>query len=188
MFEGWTDFYLMAGGAAAVLMGLIFVVITLLQDKPRSTITTGSRLYMGPIVLHMSLVLTLCGAALAPPITGPGMAAVAGAAALWGFIRGVYSFVGIRRLMHGKNPPHWTDQWFYGVATAILYALLGLVAWGFFVRAGWAVLGLGAVIVAILLLSVRNEWDLVTWIAPRASDGKADLQPDPSAGQEWGDP
>jgi len=51
MFEGWTDFFLMAGSAAAVLIGLIFVVISLMQDRSRSTVLAGSRLYMGPIVL-----------------------------------------------------------------------------------------------------------------------------------------
>ena len=46
MFEGWGEFYLLAGSAAAVLIGLIFVVVTLMQDRPRSAIMAGSRLYM----------------------------------------------------------------------------------------------------------------------------------------------
>ena len=33
MFEGWQDFFLMAGSAAAVLIGLIFVVISLMQYR-----------------------------------------------------------------------------------------------------------------------------------------------------------
>ena len=65
MFEGWGEFYLMAGGAAAVLIGLIFVVISLMQDRSRETVLTGSRLYMGPIVLSVSFVLALSAAA--PP-------------------------------------------------------------------------------------------------------------------------
>ena len=44
VFEGWHEFYLMSGGAAAVLIGLIFVVISLMQDRSRSTVLTGSRL------------------------------------------------------------------------------------------------------------------------------------------------
>ena len=54
MFEGWGEFYLLAGSAAAVLIGLIFVVVTLMQDRPRSSVLNGSRLYMGPVVLHVS--------------------------------------------------------------------------------------------------------------------------------------
>jgi len=45
MFEGWGEFYLLAGSAAAVLIGLIFVVVTLMQDRPRSSVLNGSRLY-----------------------------------------------------------------------------------------------------------------------------------------------
>ena len=65
MFEGWSEFYLMAGGAAAVLIGLIFVVISLMQDRSRSSVLAGSKLYMGPIVLGVSFVLVLSAAA--PP-------------------------------------------------------------------------------------------------------------------------
>ena len=57
MFEHWGEFYLLTGSAAAVLIGLIFVVVTLMQDKPRSTMMAGLRLYMGPVVLHVSFVL-----------------------------------------------------------------------------------------------------------------------------------
>ncbi len=42
MFEGWGEFYLMAGSAAAVLIGLIFVVVTLMHDRPRSSVLSGS--------------------------------------------------------------------------------------------------------------------------------------------------
>jgi hypothetical protein len=34
MFEDWGEFYLVVGGAAAVLIGLIFVVITLMPRPP----------------------------------------------------------------------------------------------------------------------------------------------------------
>ena len=77
VFEGWSEFFLMAGGAAAVLIGLIFVVISLMQDRSRSSVLAGSRLYMGPIVLGVSFVLAFSAAALTPGID-PGFAAIAG--------------------------------------------------------------------------------------------------------------
>ena len=33
MFESWSDFYLVVGGAAAVLLGLIFVVVSLMHVR-----------------------------------------------------------------------------------------------------------------------------------------------------------
>lgn len=174
MFEGWGEFYLMAGGAAAVLIGLIFVVISLMQDRSRSTVLVGSRLYMGPIVLSVSFVLGLSAAALTPGIGRGCFAAIAAAVALWGLVRGAVSTVGIQRLAKTDDPPHWTDVWFYGVVPAALYLALGVVAFAFWRDLSKAHYGVAAIITALLLTAIRNEWDLITWIAPRreAGDGE----------------
>jgi hypothetical protein len=172
LFAGWDEFYLLAGSAAAVLIGLIFVVITLLDDKPRSTITTGSRLYMGPIVLQVSFILTISAAALAPRITAVQFAAVSGIVGCWGLYRGALSTFGIERLRRSSDdPPHWTDTWYYGVIPGLFSLLLAAVAVGFWKEAPWAQHGLAAIVTGLMLVSIRNEWDLVTWIAPR-HDGK----------------
>src|SRR3954453_8638905 len=120
MFEGWGEFYLLVGSAAAVLIGLIFVVISLMQDRSRSTVLTGSRLYMGPIVLSVSFVLVLSAAALTPGIDNRQFAGVTAVVALWGFARALMSAIGIRRL----NEVHWTDFWFYGVVPTGIYLAL----------------------------------------------------------------
>src|SRR6476619_1924390 len=98
MFDGWSEFFLLIGSAAAVLIGLIFVCISLMQDRSRSSVLTGSRLYMGPIVLGVSFVLVLSAAALAPGIDSTSFAAIAGIVAAWGLARGVMSTFGIARL------------------------------------------------------------------------------------------
>jgi len=163
MFEGWGEFFLMAGSAAAVLIGLIFVVISLMQDRSRESVLTGSKLYMGPIVLGVSFVLALSAAALIPGIGRCQFAGLAGVVALWGLARGIMSSVGIGRL----KEVHWTDLWFYGVFPSIAYVALGVVALAFWQDWPWARDGLAAVITLGLLLAIRNEWDLITWIAPR---------------------
>ena len=164
MFEGWSEFYLMAGGAAAVLIGLIFVVISLMQDRSRSSVLQGSRLYMGPIVLGVSFVLVLSAAALAPHLDGRQFALIAAAIAIWGLARGIISTVGIHNV---RDEVHWTDIWFYGVIPSVLYVALGVVALSFWNDWPWATDAVAAVIVALLLTAIRNEWDLITWIAPR---------------------
>jgi len=169
MFHDWGEFYLLAGSAAAVLIGLIFVVATLMQDKPRSTMMYGSKLYMGPVVLQVSFVLVLSAAALTPDITPRAMAAVSAAVAASGLYRGVLSITGINAL-RGEDAPHWTDVWFYGVIPTLLSLSLVAVAAGFWREAEWAVSGMAVAITGVLLLAVRNEWDLVTWLAPRPDD------------------
>ena len=165
MFDHWGEFFLLAGSAAAVLIGLIFVVISLMQDRSRSTVLAGAKLYMGPIVLGVSFALVLSAAALTPGIDRSSFAAVAAIVAAWGLVRGLMSTVGIRKL--GKDV-HWTDLWFYGVLPSALYLALGLDALAFAQAWPCAHYGLAVVTTALLLLAIRNEWDLITWIAPRA--------------------
>lgn len=167
MFDGWSEFYLFVGGAAAVLIGLIFVVIGLMQDRPRSTVLVGSRIYMGPIVLGVSFVLVLSAAALTPGIEPRTFAAITAVVALWGLARGVTSFVGIRRF---GDSVHWTDVWFYGVIPILVYVAFAIVAAGLWAGCGWAMRALAAVIIAALLCAIRNEWDLITWITPQSDE------------------
>lgn len=169
MFEGWGEFFLMVGSAAAVLIGLIFVVVTLMDDRPRSTVLAGSQLYMGPIVLNMSFVLVLSAAALIPGVDARDYAVACAVCALWGGARAGYSLIGIRKLS-ASDEVHWTDAWFYGVIPLAIYlATFGVVA-AFWQGARWAGDGIAAVITALLLLGIRNEWDLVTWLAPKSED------------------
>lgn len=167
MFEGWGEFFLLAGSAAAVLIGLIFVVVTLMQDKPRSTILTGAKIYMGPTVLKVTFVLVLSAAALIPEITAREIAIVCAVVAVWGMARGVQSIVGIRRRDHDVVP-HWSDAWCYGVIPTIIFAVLAGVAVAFWYELDWAKYGLAVVMTALLLIGIRNEWDLVTWLAPKS--------------------
>ena len=176
MFEAWSDFYLVVGGAAAVLLGLIFVVVTLMHDRPRSAVLYGSRLYMGPIVLHMCFVLVLSAAAVTPGMSSHVFAAIAVVVAFWGVARGVYSTRGLTRLRKiGEDEVHWTDVWYYGLVPLALYVALAAVAVSFW--SGWAdaPYAVAVVIVCLLLLSVRDEYDLVTWLAPKrdTKDGEA---------------
>ena len=170
MFEHWGEFYLLAGSAAAVLIGLIFVVVTLMQDKPRSTMLSGARLYMGPVVLQVSFVLVLSAAALTPGIEAREYALIAAVVALWGLYRGVQSTIGIRKLCWQEDPPHWSDVWFYGVFPAILSLGVAEVAWAFCSGEPWAVHGAAVAVTANLLLAIRNEWDLITWLAPMGEE------------------
>src|SRR4051794_40733335 len=127
MFEGWDEFYLLIGSAAAVLIGLIFVVISLMQDRSRSSVITGSKLYVGPIVLGVSFVLVLSAAALMPGMTARGFAAIAGLVALWGLGAGPHVDPGYRApegrsaldrsLVLRRFPePHLSSAWLSGKA------------------------------------------------------------------------
>jgi hypothetical protein len=167
MFEGWDNFYLLIGGAAGALIGLLFIVVTLLRDGSAGLKLTAAAAYMTPTVAHLSLVLVMSAVATAPHLT-PAVAGglfVAGGLACLGFTaRALYMLLG------GEiNASHWSDVWGYGVAPFV--AALSLAGFGASVWFApyWTVLGIAASLVAMLLIAVRNAWDLVTWISANGS-------------------
>src|ERR1700740_3153229 len=48
VFQGWDNFYFMVGSAAAGLIGLLFVVVTLTAGFDRDQAQRGQALYMNP--------------------------------------------------------------------------------------------------------------------------------------------
>jgi hypothetical protein len=112
-------------------------------------------------------VLVLSAVAMVPGVSRAAAAAIASAAAAIGFAYAAMILHGIASPTT-EEPPHWSDKYFYGVAPAVSYLMLGAVAVAMWRSAGWAATGEAAVAMALLLLSIRNAWDLVTWLAPKA--------------------
>jgi hypothetical protein len=163
MFHDWDSYYLLVGGAAGALIGLLFVVATL--STSRETSSYAARIYMTPTVFHFAVVVVMSGVALAPAVT-PILAGLAvGAAALVGLI---YMALVSATILSGKipTPPHWTDVWCYGVMPAAIYLALGGAAATIF--SGWphAAFAVAALMMTLLMMGVRNAWDLVTYLAP----------------------
>ena len=65
-FEQWANFYAITSAAAATLLGLLFVVITLAAERRLKYATPHIRIYLTPPVIYFSSVL-LMSALLAIP-------------------------------------------------------------------------------------------------------------------------
>ena len=167
MPHGWDNFYYLIGSAAAGLIGLLFVVATLTGagDHPQSQ--RGIRLYMTPNIIHFTGVLTMSAAALAPGLDPPTLALIVRIVALLGLAFAVQACVGIARPRKGMTRPHWSDVWLYGVAPTVVYASLAGATAAFGTRSAWTAYTVAGLLLALLLLGIRNAWDLVTWLAPR---------------------
>ncbi|MFC3069354.1 hypothetical protein [Phenylobacterium soli] len=165
MFEHWDSFYLLVGGAAGALIGLLFIVATLTRGRDRDSALHGASVYMSPVVLHLALVLSISALAAVPGISPRTGGLLVGAAGLVGVVasaRVVYHLA-IAKTFAGA---HWTDLWCYGVAALAadlaLTTAASAVWWG---TTRIADLAIGASLVGILLITIRNAWDLVTWIS-----------------------
>jgi hypothetical protein len=174
MFAGWDDFYLMLGGAAASLIGLLFVVVTLTHSLDRSQAQRGMSIYMTPTVIHFSVVLSIAATAVAPRLPPAADLAVIALAAVVGFGNALWATLDVRVFQPSQGSLHWTDFWLYGVAPTILYVALGGADVALAQRTPWSQPAMAAVLLLLLLMGIRNAWDLVTWIAPGRS-----LPPEP---------
>ena len=167
MFEGWENYYLMIGSSAGALIGLMFVVVTLTAGRDRAEIERGKHLYTSPIVWHLAVILTLSGAAAIPGIS----ARVFGAATIFlaalGFGWGIRSATGIWR-RPGAPDAAGFDTFWYGIAPALVYICLGAAGIGIFAAQAWGENAVAVALMALLLVSIHAEWDLVTYLAPIA--------------------
>jgi hypothetical protein len=166
MFQGWDDFYLMIGPAAAGLIGLLFVVVTLTAGRERSQVLRGTSLYMTPTALAFAIVMTVSAVAMAPRVPVWTTASIIGLCALAGLVCAVRACVGIGLAPAGLEAPHWSDVWFYGAAPTGVHLALAAAAVAVWARADCAAHALAGVLLVLLLLGMRNAWDLVTWMAP----------------------
>ena len=167
MFEGWENYYLMVGPSAAALIGLMFIVITLTAGRERDELERGKHFYTSPIVWHLGVVLVLSGAASAPSITPRLFGVASGGFALLGIGLGVRSTLGIARAQLVPDD-NLFDMCWYGIAPALAYFGLGVAAVAVLIGAGWATSAVAAALMALLLISIHAEWDLVTFLAPLA--------------------
>ena len=167
VLQGWDNFYYLMGSAAAGLIGLLFVVMTLTAGRERSRIVRAAGLYMTPTIVTFGVVLAISAIAMAPglPLIPRGVAF--GLFALSGLAASIRGCVGIARLRKAPGPPHWSDLWCYGLAPLGMYlGLTSVIAACFWERSSWATYAVAGLLLSLLLLGIRNAWDLVTWMTP----------------------
>jgi hypothetical protein len=164
MFAGWQTFYQMAAEVAATLIGLMFIVATLSAGRPSSGAVQGQRLYTTPTVFHLTTVLVIGGLALAPEGSGSATGVLMTGWALFGL--GYATWVGAR-IARSTTTTHWSDFWCYGAAPAVTYLALAatnVMVWRRVLRSAHLA---ALCLMVLLVLTIRNAWDLVTWLAPR---------------------
>jgi hypothetical protein len=165
MFAGWDEFYLLIGGAAGGLIGLLFIVITLIRSGETGLKLRGASVFMTPTVAHLAMVLTLSALATAPKLSLPATGALflAGGAVCLAFTGRALFMLAVGSV----KATHWTDLWGYGVAPFAAALALAISAGAAWFAPDWAARGIAASIVAMLLIAIRNAWDLVTWITAK---------------------
>jgi hypothetical protein len=174
VFEGWDNYFVLMGTASGGLIGLLFVVVTLTAGFDRSKALRGQAIYMTPTMVHFAATLAISAIVLAPKLQPHLAAILIGGAILAGGGNAARTCLGIVGLHRNRNdPPHWSDFWCYGAAPIGVYLALAAAAAGLWNGAPRAVDALAALLLTLLLVAIRNAWDLITWIAPGPPPGSA---------------
>jgi hypothetical protein len=165
LLSNWQNFYMIMGTAAATLTGLIFVVTTLIAgiDAHQSTLNAAVSAFNTPTVVHFGSVLLLAGVLSAPWQTFSSLSLLLG---LLGLGMVFYSIIVIRRM---RRVPHYQstlEDWLWYMALPLLANIL-LIVTAFVLpqNPSPALYIVGLAMLLLLLVGIRNAWDMVTFLA-----------------------
>lgn len=161
-FDGWENFYVIVGSSAGALIGLQFVVMTLIANLPlaRGDAQAGGA-YTTPSVVHFSVTLLLSALVSAP---WNGIAAVAVLWGLVGFGGIVYIFQVARRMRWQTAYQAVFEDWLFHVLLPLTaYALLTGSAGMAYFQPRLSLFLVGAAALLLLFVGIHNAWDIVTY-------------------------
>ena len=156
----WRDFYVMIGTASGVIVGATFIVASLASNLKERTI--GLRGFITPTAVHLGSVLVGSAILTAPTLTPSSLALLLGTGGIAGVI---YSVIVSTRIW-GMNLDR-SDRGFYALLPILAYAgMAGAAAMAMW-RLAWTLEILAAALVGLLLIGMRNAWDMATFMITR---------------------
>ena len=166
MLDGWHEFYVLLGTAAAALVALLFVAASIGEGYLSAERQSPTRTFTSPIVFHYTYVLFVSLVALIPKADGA-LAAIIGVSAALALL---YSINILVRVMRSRTID-LDDRLGYGAGPVAAYVAV-VAACIFMIErsvAGPPLLAAGLIL--LLLVNIRNVWDLTVFFAQRRKDG-----------------
>ena len=158
--EDWHDFYLTTGAGAAAILGATFVVATLVSNVRERSV--GLKGFITPTAVHLASVFTGSAILLMPTLD------VFKAIAFF-FLGGcagvVYCAIVWTRIRHMKiDVP---DRLWYAALPVLCYAAFAAGAVLIWQGRTFAFELFGIAFVALMVIGVRNAWDMATFMIMR---------------------
>ncbi len=173
---GWENFYVIVGSSAGALIGLQFVVLSLIAGRPMARPDAGAgAAFATPTIVHFGAVLGLSGT-LSAPWNG-----IAAPAVLWGLVGlcGVMYCIIVSRRMRVQTAyqPEFEDWLFHVLLPIAAYAMLAVSAFAARSHLNEALFGLGTAALLLLFVGIHNAWDAVTYhVFVRKNEQSGDKQ------------
>ena len=164
---GWESFYVIVGSSGAALIGVQFVVMTLVAGMRRRTPRNTIGAFATPTVVHFASALLVSLIMTAPWPSLPPAALALGACGLAGLGYGAIVFRRARR--QDDYRPVWEDWLWYAVLPCAAYASLALASLALARSFRTASFGVAAAATGLLLIGIHNAWDSVTHLVVSAA-------------------
>ena len=183
--QQWQNFYMLLGGAAATLVGLMFIAISLgstrWMPEERPILAASFSAFMSPTFIHFVYVLVTAAVVFVPTLNET-------------VLGGLLVITGIGSLGHiARNLPFFHERYRAGTidrSDVVWYSMMPSVGYILYLDAGIGLLraaagaaprgqalnALAAASVLLLVIGVRNAWDLVVFLALRRLDPPADTR------------
>ncbi|MEP7074665.1 MAG: hypothetical protein ABI878_02555 [Acidobacteriota bacterium] len=160
-FPVWGNFYVVVGSAAGALIGLQFVVLTLISQRPQRAQPAAGATFATPTIVHFGSVLFVAALMLAPWRSAASAAIVWGIAGLAGLLYELYITHMIRK--QDFYEPALEDWLFHCALPLAAFAILA----GSALTAAWrlheSLFAVALSVLLFLLIGIHNAWDAVTW-------------------------
>lgn len=179
--QPWQNFYVIMGSGAAALIGIQFLVTTLLSSRPAPAVEEGIAAFGTPTVVHLSVIVLVSGIMTAPWPSTFGMWCSLCATSVAGLAYSCLVYFRARR--QRVYEPLMEDWVWYVILPLLAYAALALTTVALR-RSGNALFYVAASVLAILFIAIHNSWDTVTHIVVTMPVADASSQAASSTGQK----
>jgi len=157
----WDSFYVIVGSAAGALIGLQFVVATLIADRPALRVAEAGAAFATPTIVHFGTTLFLAALLRVP------WQSIILAAALWGLVGisgAAYAVIVARRVrQQSVYQPEFEDWLFHAVLPLAAYVILALSPFAAFSHTRDALFCVGAAALLLLFVGIHNAWDSIAY-------------------------
>ncbi|MBZ0282735.1 MAG: hypothetical protein K8L97_18480 [Anaerolineae bacterium] len=171
MLRSWQNYYFMAGGAAAGLLGLMFVAMSLgmhlVSDDTREDIKT----FVTPSVFYFVSALLISCAMLVPTYAPPALGLILLVGGVIGLVRTVRHVRGLIQAAREHQDFTVADWLAQIVGPVVSYTVILASGVCFFVDQ-WSIgfMSLWLADVIVLVCAIANTWSLVMWIIEQRTD------------------
>jgi cbb3-type cytochrome oxidase subunit 3 len=157
----WESFYVIVGSGAAALIGLQFVVMTLVAVRPPTGAAEAGAAFGTPTIVHFSTVLLLSALLCAP---WHGKAVIVALLTMVGLGGLAYTLVVARRMRRqSAYRPELEDWLFHALLPLVAYAVLALSAVAAGTHTHEALFGIAFAVLLLLFVGIHNAWDAVAY-------------------------